>query len=67
MSEFGAIIHDECLNFLSVKPNFKVEFVRRQANIIVHMLARVATSFASHHFFSDVPDCIVHDIELEMK
>lgn len=45
-SEFGSII-PECRKLLFNHPNFLVKFVRRQANVVAHSLARVATSYPS--------------------
>lgn len=41
ISEFGSII-DDCRVLLSSNPNFKVKFVWRQVNMVVHILVRVA-------------------------
>jgi len=38
--------------------NSKVEFSRRQANEVAHILAREATFLASPHVFNYVPLCI---------
>jgi len=42
----SSIIYQLCLHF-----NFEVKFVRRQANMVAHTLARTACSWASHRFF----------------
>jgi hypothetical protein len=58
VSEFGAIV-DDCRTKCNVYfENSKVEFSRRQANVVAHTLAREATSLASPHVFDDVPLCI---------
>jgi hypothetical protein len=58
ISEFGAIM-DECRkNCNDCFENSKVEFSRRQANVVAHTLAREAISLASPHVFDDVPLCI---------
>jgi len=55
ISEFGAIM-DECRkNCIDYFENSKVEFSRRQANVVAHTLAREAISLASPHVFDDVP------------
>jgi hypothetical protein len=38
--------------------NSKVEFCRRQANVVAHNLAREATFLASPHDFNVIPSCI---------
>ena len=35
-----------------------MEFVRQQANMVVHALAREATSLASPAVYFDIPNCI---------
>ncbi|XP_039691241.1 uncharacterized protein [Medicago truncatula] len=58
ISEFGAIM-DECRkNCNDCFENSKVEFSRRQANVVAHTLAREVISLASPHIFDDVPLCI---------
>ncbi|GAU51952.1 hypothetical protein TSUD_417350 [Trifolium subterraneum] len=47
-SEFLSIVHD-ILSLMSSFINFEVKFVRRQANLVAHTLARVANSWASFH------------------
>jgi ribonuclease HI len=51
---------------LSSFPNFKVKFLRRQANMVAHTLARAAISWASHRFIMYVPPCIASLINNEM-
>ena len=58
ISEFGVIM-DECRkNCNDCFENSKVEFSRRQANVVAHTLARETISPASPHVFDDVPLCI---------
>ncbi|GAU48531.1 hypothetical protein TSUD_98640 [Trifolium subterraneum] len=47
-SEFLLIVHD-ILSLMSSFINFEVKFVRRQANLVAHTLARAANSWASFH------------------
>jgi ribonuclease HI len=56
-SEFSDIV-SSIKNMLSLLSNFEVKFVRRQANMVAHALARAAISWASHRFFDIVPPCI---------
>lgn len=41
----------------SLHSNFEVKFIRRQADIVAHSLARAAGSWASHHVFGFSPFC----------
>jgi hypothetical protein len=45
---------------LSLYSNFKVKFVRRQANIVAHTLARAACFWASHRIFYSYYSSIEH-------
>ncbi|GAU43422.1 hypothetical protein TSUD_334850 [Trifolium subterraneum] len=56
-SEFLSIVHD-ILSLMSSSINFEVKFVRRQANLVAHTLARAANSWASFHRFENIPFCI---------
>jgi hypothetical protein len=47
-------------NLHSQQRNSRIEFIRRHANEVAHVLARVATSLASFHLFIDVSLCICH-------
>ncbi|GAU24451.1 hypothetical protein TSUD_364350 [Trifolium subterraneum] len=47
-SEFLSIVHD-ILSLMSSFINFEVKFVRRQANLVAHTLARAANSWANFH------------------
>jgi hypothetical protein len=57
VSEFCAIISSMAAS-LSLHPSFEVKFVRRQANMDAHTLARVAISWASHRIIEIIPPCI---------
>ncbi|GAU33827.1 hypothetical protein TSUD_221650 [Trifolium subterraneum] len=65
-SEFLSIVHD-ILSLMSSFINFEVKFVRRQANLVAHTLARAANSWASFHRFENIPFCIEHLIFNEMQ
>ncbi|GAU36566.1 hypothetical protein TSUD_277720 [Trifolium subterraneum] len=65
-SEFLSIVHD-ILSLMSSFINFEVNFVRRQANLVAHTLARAANSWASFHRFENIPFCIEHLIFNEMQ
>ena len=57
LSEFGCIISSRRSLFSTSFSNSRVEFVRRQANVVAHALAREATSLASPAVYFDIPDC----------
>jgi len=57
--EFYAIV-SSIIYQLSLHSNFEVKFVRRQANMVAHTLARAVCSWASHHIFYSYPSCIEH-------
>ncbi|GAU11220.1 hypothetical protein TSUD_342100 [Trifolium subterraneum] len=65
-SEFLSIVHD-ILSLMSSFINFEVKFVRRQANLVAHTLARAANSWASFHRFENIHFCIEHLIFNEMQ
>ena len=58
ITEFGNII-DECREqFFSSFTNFRVEFIRRQANTVAHALAREVIFLASPTIYYAIPQCI---------
>ncbi|GAU33973.1 hypothetical protein TSUD_61040 [Trifolium subterraneum] len=65
-SEFLSIVHD-ILSLMSSFINFKVKFVRRQANLVAHTLARATNSWASFHRFENIPFCIERLVFNEMQ
>ncbi|GAU36186.1 hypothetical protein TSUD_274640 [Trifolium subterraneum] len=65
-SEFLSIVHD-ILSLMSSFINFEVKFVRRQANLVAHTLARAANSWASFHRFENIPFCIERLVFNEMQ
>ncbi|EEF50080.1 conserved hypothetical protein [Ricinus communis] len=56
-SEFGIII-DECRSLLSLGLNFQVYFVKRQANMVAHVLAMSSYSYASLATWNVIPSCV---------
>ncbi|GAU32086.1 hypothetical protein TSUD_53540 [Trifolium subterraneum] len=64
-SEFLSIVHD-ILSLMSSFINFEVKFVRRQANLVAHTLARATNSWANFHRFENILFCIEHLIFNEM-
>jgi ribonuclease HI len=66
ISEFGQVMYASRRLFSSAFTNSRVEFNRRQANEVAHVLARVALFSASPTIYIDVPHCIEHIIINEM-
>jgi ribonuclease HI len=56
-SEFSFLI-SQINNILSCNPNFVVKFVKRQANMVAHTLARAAISQPRRCTFDTLPHCI---------
>jgi ribonuclease HI len=56
-SEFSLLV-SLINNLLAMSPNFMVKFIRRQANMVAHTLARAAISWSSRHTFETLPTCI---------
>ncbi|GAU16454.1 hypothetical protein TSUD_118030 [Trifolium subterraneum] len=65
-SEFLPIVH-YILSLMSSFINFEVKFVRRQANLVAHTLARAVNSCVSFHRFENIPFCIEHLVFNEMQ
>jgi ribonuclease HI len=55
--EFSSVI-TSIRSLLNVFLNFKVKFIRRQANLVAQTLARVANYWDCHHIFDITPPCI---------
>ncbi|XP_058788236.1 uncharacterized protein LOC131662466 [Vicia villosa] len=56
-SEFNVIINSIKLLLLAF-PNFEVKFVKRQANLVAHSLAKAANSWTRRMLFDVIPLCI---------
>jgi len=56
-SEFHTLV-SLIKSILVLHPDFEVKFVRRQANMAAHTLARTACSWAYHRVFGICPPCI---------
>jgi ribonuclease HI len=65
ISEFSSIICN-IRNVLALNPNFVVKFVKRQANMVAHTLARAAIVWASRYVVDILPLCITHLVDNEM-
>lgn len=66
LTEFGDLIKS-CKDLLSLKQGFTIQFVKRQANMAAHTLARRAATHAWAHITSTVPTCIASIIFNEMR
>jgi ribonuclease HI len=66
VSEFSSIICN-IKNILLVNPNFVVKFVKRQANMVAHTLAKAASSWARCCTFENLPLCITAYLNNEMQ
>jgi ribonuclease HI len=64
-SEFSVIICN-IKHILMSNPNFVVKFIKRQANMVAHTLARAAISWSSRYSFETVPLCIATYLNNEM-
>ncbi|CAJ2667453.1 unnamed protein product [Trifolium pratense] len=62
-----SIIISNIKNLLLLNSNFEVKFVKRQANLVAHKLARVAKSWASRCDFYSIPPCIENLLINEMS
>ena len=56
-SEFGNIIAI-CRIMLQQHPNFKISFVRRQANCVAHSLVKAPKLYVCHQVFDLIPSYI---------
>jgi ribonuclease HI len=65
ISEFSSIICN-IRNVLVLNPNFVVKFVKRQANMVAHTLARAAIVWASRYVVDILPLCITPLVNNEM-
>ncbi|GAU27275.1 hypothetical protein TSUD_125560 [Trifolium subterraneum] len=64
-SEFSSIICN-IKNALLSNPNFVVKFIKRQANMVAHTLARAAISWSNRCTFDLLPLCIMPLLNNEM-
>jgi ribonuclease HI len=62
-----SIIISSIKNLLLLNSNFEVKFVKRQANLVAHKLARAANSWASRCDFYSIPLCIENQLNNEMS
>jgi len=65
-SEFGNIMAN-CRALLQHFPNFKISFVRRQANYVAHSLARESQLHTRHQVFDLIPPCITTILMNEIR
>jgi hypothetical protein len=66
LTEFGTMLF-ACKASLSSLSNVRISFIRRQANNVAHLLARVALLFASREEFDYIPSCIEVTLMNEMS
>jgi ribonuclease HI len=64
-SEFSLLVTN-IINFLACNQNFMVKFVRRQANMVAHTLARAAISWSRRCTFETLRLCITPLLNNEM-
>jgi ribonuclease HI len=64
-SEFSSLVRN-IINFLACNQNFLVKFVKRQANMVAHNLARAAISWSRRCTFETLPLCITRLVNNEM-
>ncbi|XP_058758128.1 uncharacterized protein LOC131631355 [Vicia villosa] len=65
-SEFSLIILS-IQRLLQCNSNFEVKFIKRQANMVAHMLAKAANSWSRRISFNVPPPCIEHILINEMS
>jgi ribonuclease HI len=65
-SELWAILNS-CKAPLSFFPNFKISYVRWQANNVAHSLARASLSYASSHCHDHMTSCIKYNVMNKMN
>lgn len=63
--EFGSII-SQCKYILYIFPNFQVKFIKMQANVVAHTLARTSMLSDSLCYYDYAPTCISNVIMNEM-
>jgi len=52
---------------MNANQSYKVYFIKRQANIVTHTLARASRSYANPQTFDYVLTCIAYIIPIEMQ
>jgi ribonuclease HI len=65
VSEFSSFVSN-INSLLSCNQNFMVKFVKRQANMVAHTLARAAISWSRRCTFETLPICITPLLNNEM-
>jgi ribonuclease HI len=64
-SDLSALVC-EIKNVMLLQPNLMVRFVKRQANIVAHSLARAACSWPRRCIFDSLPICIATSLHNDM-
>jgi ribonuclease HI len=62
-----SIIISSIKNLLLLNSNFEVKFVKRQANLVAHQLARAANYWAGRCDFYSIPPCIENQLINDMS
>jgi hypothetical protein len=65
-SEFSSIIC-HINNILLLNSNFVVKFIKRQTNMVAHMLARTTISWFRRYIADTIPLCIIILLNNEMS
>lgn len=53
-TEFGVVLND-CRNLLNCYSNYQVRFVKRQTNLVAHVLAKVLNNYAPSFKSFEIP------------
>lgn len=64
--EYGSILA-RCTSIITQNTNFRIIFIGRQANQVVHHLTRASMHYTSIHHFNYVPSCIMNSLWNEMS
>ncbi|XP_073029397.1 uncharacterized protein [Primulina eburnea] len=65
-TEFGSIISG-CRTLLDGHPSFKIQHVRRQANMVAHTLARNAIAYANPFIMIETPEILCNFISYDCE
>ncbi|KAL6565896.1 hypothetical protein OROHE_004951 [Orobanche hederae] len=60
------VILSLCKNILNQFPSYRISYIRRQANLVAHSLARASKFYARSHYYDFSPSCITTIIDNEM-
>lgn len=57
-NSYFSVIISSIKNLLAFHSNYKVKFIKRQANSVAHLLAKSANSWTRHNVLHLIPLCI---------